>query len=237
MAKALAIQHVSCEDLGLIEPELAALGVAVETVHAAQFDFARVGPTQYALVVVLGGPMGVYETERFSFLPAEIALVRARLAARRPTLGICLGAQIMAAALGTRVYAGTNGKEIGWAPIQPGEDVKPGSPMAQLLASGQNVFHWHGDTFDLPPGAHRLARTKAYPNQAFLLGDYALGLQFHLEVTAEGLERWYVEHAGELARENLSVERLRAASQICGPALAPVAQAFWRNWLRGVLKN
>ena len=119
------------------------------------------------LVVVLGGPIGAYEQEDYPFIADEIAILRARVAANRPTLAICLGAQILAQALGARVYAGT--KEIGWAPLKLTEAGQR-SVLRDIGRDATPVLHWHGDTFDLPDGADRLASTPECANQAFSLG-------------------------------------------------------------------
>jgi GMP synthase (glutamine-hydrolysing) len=103
--------------------------------------------------------------------------------------------------------------------------------FAPLLAADLRVLHWHGDTFDMPSGARLLASSDLYPNQAFTIEDFALGLQFHPEVTAAGLESWYVGHACELSHAGISVENLRAAAHTYGPALEEAAKRFWNLWL------
>src|SRR5580658_10023353 len=193
--QALVLSHVPFEDLGSLQPVLEQRGFTIETVDAATAEFPLPQAAASDLLVVLGGPIGVYESDAYPFLTGEIECIRQRLSAKRPLLGICLGAQLMAAALGARVYPGQNGAEIGWSPLQAAPNANPPEWFAPLLTSGLSVFHWHGDTFDIPPGARALASTEIYANQAFAIGDYALGLQFHPEVIAEGLERWYVGHA------------------------------------------
>ena len=178
------------------------------------------------LLIVLGGAIGVYERDAYPFVDDEIALIRARLAAKRPTLGICLGAQLMAAALGAKVYPGSQGKEIGWAPVEAGKDAALYPAFVCLLAQSRYFLHWHGDTFELPPHARHLATTPRYPNQAFAIENYALGLQFHPEVTARGLERWYVGNACELANAKIDVARLREQSWRFSPELEVAARRF-----------
>jgi GMP synthase-like glutamine amidotransferase len=148
-------------------------------------------PDAFDLLVVLGGPMGAYETEEHGWLGPERELIAETVDRGTPVLGICLGAQLLAAALGADVYPGET-VEQGWHSV---EAVDPaGSPLA-ALPDRYAAFHWHGDTFDLPDGARRLARTDACENQAFALGN-ALGLQFHLEVTP-GSVRALVAAAGD----------------------------------------
>ena len=161
-------------------------------------------------------------------------MIRRRLQARLPTLGICLGAQLTAAALGAAVYAGNNGKEIGWAPLLAGADAGASPAVLELLAPGVQVLHWHGDTFDLPAGAAHLAATARYANQAFAVGRHALGLQFHPEVQAAALERWYVGHACELSAARIDIPQLRAAAERHAPALQDAARRCWRRWLDGL---
>jgi GMP synthase (glutamine-hydrolysing) len=183
------------------------------------------------VLVVLGGPVGVYQRDAYPFIEFEIELLRSRLAGKRPTLGICLGAQLMAAALGARVYPGRHGKELGWAPVHAGSDFSVPPWFAALLTPKLRVLHWHGDTFDLPAGATHLAATAHYANQGFVVGNYALALQFHPEVTVQGLERWYVGHASELAQAGICVRQLREESRTFGPELEATASKVWRQWL------
>ena len=137
----------------------------------------------------------------------------------------------MAAASGARVYPGARGKEIGWLTLQAGPDAARCAGFAELLAPDVEVLHWHGDTFDLPRGALHLAATPAYRNQAYAFGRHALGLQFHPEVMAGTLERWYVGHACELAHAQIVVPALREAAQARAPRLEAAARRFWRAWL------
>lgn len=230
---AVVLSHLPFEDLGTLEAELKRRGFDIKTVDVAMAQFPLPQTMSCDLLVVLGGPIGVYDAADYPFLTAEIDCIRQRLAAQKPILGVCLGAQLMAAALGAKVYPGSRGAEIGWLPLLPAES----SPdwFAPLLAKGLKLFHWHGDTFDLPAGAHLLAATELYENQAFSFGDFALGLQFHPEVTALGLERWYVGHSSELNQKGISVRELRADAQHYGPALAKAAAAFWKLWLDYIL--
>jgi GMP synthase (glutamine-hydrolysing) len=228
---ALVLSHIAFEDLGTLDSPLRQRGFFIESACAATTRFPLPQAETCDLLVVLGGPIGVYEQREYPFLADEIACIRQRLEARRPILGICLGAQLMAAALGAGVFPGARGKEIGWAPIQPAADTAQASWFAPLFSPGLSVFHWHGDTFDLPAGALHLAKTEAYPNQAFAIGDFALALQFHPEVIASDLESWYVGHACELHHAGITVESLRAAACEHAPALAAAATQFWDLWL------
>lgn len=231
MLTALAMTHIAFENLGSLSSVLVRAGFDIQVIDACSDNLRDIDALAPDLMVVLGGPIGVYENDAYPFIETEIELLRSRLAAQLPTLGICLGAQLMAAALGARVYPGRYGKELGWAPIQAGPDVGQAPWFEPLLAPELRVLHWHGDTFDLPAGAAHLASTTHYANQAFAVGKHALALQFHPEVTTPGLERWYVGHACELSHTGIDVRQLRAESQAYGLKLEHTARYVWQQWL------
>ncbi len=233
--KAVVFAHLPFEDLGSLEPELQRRGFAINIVDATTAHFLLRESDSCDLLIVLGGPIGVYDSADYPFLIGEIDFIRRRLAAHKPTLGICLGAQLMAAALGARVYPGSRGYEIGWSPLKAAGPQPTPNWFAPLLAKDISVLHWHGDTFDLPDGAQHLARTELYENQAFAVGDYALALQFHPEVTESGLERWYVGHTCELNQKQIPIKRLRADAHKYAPALLNAATQFWKLWLDYIL--
>jgi GMP synthase (glutamine-hydrolysing) len=228
----IALRHVPFEDLGFFADVLLARGIRIVYREAPLDDLSAADLRACDLLVLLGGPIGVYEREAYPFLNAEIALAEERLAGRKPMLGVCLGSQIMAAALGADVYPGNRGKEIGWGPLT----LTPSggsSPLAHLVAT--RVLHWHGDSFDLPKGATLLASTERYRHQAFSYGEAALALQFHPEVTAKGLEAWFVGHCCEIAATpGIEVKALRAAALRHAPALARQGKAFFEAWLDSV---
>lgn len=232
MKTALIIRHVAFEDLGTLEPLLREAGYDLEYREAGRDDVAGIDPLSPELMIVLGGPIGVYELTEYPFLRDEMALLERRLKAEKPVLGICLGAQLMAAALGAPVYPGANGKEIGWSRLLPGRQTAAFPFMQPLLENDVEVLHWHGDTFDLPPHAAHLAASRQYLHQAFAHGRGALALQFHPEVTARGLERWYIGHACEIAGQpGLDVNALRGESLRKAPCLEAAARRFWDGWL------
>jgi GMP synthase (glutamine-hydrolysing) len=227
---ALALRHVTFEDVGVWAATLDAEGydLAYLEVGLRPLPLERIQTCD--LLMVLGAPIGVYETEAYPFLIEEIAAIGRRLAARRPTLGVCLGAQLMAAALGARVAPGP-GKEIGYAPVE----LVPAAKVSPLAAiEGLNVLHWHGDAFDLPSGAERLAATTLCPNQAFRLGDWALALQFHLEADPDAIETWLIGNAGELATARIDPRTIRADARRYGPALTAAGRATLLRWLAAV---
>jgi GMP synthase (glutamine-hydrolysing) len=233
--KAVVFSHLPFEDLGSLEPELQHRGFAIKTIDVATAKFPLPESERCDLLIVLGGPIGVYDSADYPFLTDEVNSIRQRLAAHKPTLGICLGAQLMAAALGARVYPGTRGPEIGWSPLEPAGLQPTPDWFAPLLAKDLSVLHWHGDTFDLPDEAQHLARTELYENQAFAVEDYALALQFHPEVTESGLERWYVGHTCELNQKHIPIKQLRADAHTYASTLLSAATQFWKLWLDYIL--
>ncbi len=235
LLNAAVLSHLPFEDLGSLEPELLRRGFVIETVDVPTARFPIPAAERCDLLVVMGGPIGVYDLASYPFLAGEIDCIRRRLAARKPTLGICLGAQLMAAALGSRVYPGDRGSEIGWFPIQTSGSEPAPNWFQPLLEADLRLFHWHGDTFDLPHGAAHLARTELYANQAFAIEDYALAIQFHPEVIDPGLERWYVGHACELQQNAMPVKQLRDDAHEYAPALLHAAAQFWKLWLDYIL--
>jgi GMP synthase (glutamine-hydrolysing) len=233
---ALVIRHVACEDLGNLAQVLDQHGLVSRYVEAGVDDLAQLNPLGPDLVIVLGGPIGVDQESSYPFLTDELRLLERRLAADRPTLGICLGAQLMARALGAKVYAGPH-KELGWASVQLSEAGQR-SCVAELTKRQTAVLHWHGDTFDLPAGATHLASTPAYDNQAFAWGSRGLALQFHAEVTAPGLERWFTSHAHEIEHTpGVSVAQLRQDTLRHAPRLHARAARCWQTWLNQVIQT
>ncbi|MGY3591118.1 GMP synthase (glutamine-hydrolyzing) [Bradyrhizobium sp. USDA 4341] len=226
---AIAIRHVAFEDLGLLAPIMERAGWSVSFCDAPVDDLSDRAVSNADLLIVLGGPIGVYETDTYPFLSTELALLEHRLRRGLPTLGICLGAQLMAQALGGRVFPGKV-KEIGWGPIDLSADGK-----ASCLRNLQTkVLHWHGDTFDLPKDAVRLASNANYENQAFAYGRNALALQFHLEADPRQLEEWYVGHAVELSAAKVSIPELRATTQALARPVAAQAEQVFGDWLLSI---
>ena len=175
--RAHILQHVPFEGLGSIEPWLTAKHARVTWTRFFE-DSSLPDVADVDLLIALGGPMSVNDEDLLPWLRAEKNLIARAIASDKAVLGVCLGAQLIANALGARVYPGPH-KEIGWHPVYgahagPGPFAFPGEFLA---------FHWHGETFDLPPGSVCLAHSDACKNQAFRFGRNAVGLQFHLETT------------------------------------------------------
>jgi GMP synthase (glutamine-hydrolysing) len=189
MKTALILTHEPHEGPGQFGDILAAHGYDRKIIYTPKEDLKEIDPLAADLVLVMGGPMGVYETEEYPFLKDEIKFLAARIAADLPTLGVCLGAQLIAAALGEKVFKGKPGQEIGWNPLKLTGTAKK-HPVRHLDPANTNMFHWHGDTFELPKGAELLASSSMYPNQVFGFGKKTLALQCHPEMTYAMIKDW-----------------------------------------------
>ena len=220
------VRHMAFEDLGIFAEVFAARGITPILLDAGIDDLAA--PLEEAdLAVILGGPIGVYETDKYPFLKQELHSLDKRLAAGRPTLGICLGAQLIVRALGADVYPGGS-TEIGWGQVRLTE---AGKRSCLAAIENQPVLHWHGDTFDLPAGSKLLASTDTYPNQAFSYSDNVLALQFHAEADSRRIEQWLIGHTGELSAAGIDVPALREASRLHGEGLRAAGQRLLSDWL------
>lgn len=212
-----ALQHVAFEGLGHIGRWIEVQGHSLTTtrLHAGE---PLPQPADFDRLVIMGGPMNIYEDDRYPWLAGERTLIREAIAAGKSAVGICLGAQLLADALGSPVYPGRE-KEIGWLPIRltdPGRH----SALCAGLPEQPIVFHWHGDTFDVPKGAVHLAESEACVSQAFAYDNRILGLQFHLESTPETV-REIVAHCGH---ELVPSPYVQSEAEIlaAAPALFPV---------------
>lgn len=227
MKTALAIRHLDVEDLGTLEPLLAARGYAVRYLDATTDDLRTVNTAAADLLVVLGGPISAFDDAIYPFIGDELAVILQRLKSQRPLLGICLGAQLIARALGAGV-ASMGVKEIGFAPLT----LTPEGEASPLAVLGKvPVLHWHGDRFDIPAGATRLAGTPSCANQAFSVGRHVLALQCHLEADPRQIERWLVGHACELAQAGIDPRALRTDAQALQSSLPLAARAAFTAWL------
>lgn len=190
----LVIRHVPHEGMGSLEKILREQNVPYEYLDVFTAGATHAPPlpsidwNRYSGLVVLGGPMGVYEADRYPFLSKEIDLLKEGLRREIPILGICLGSQLLAAAAGARVFKGPR-KEIGWFPIYLKAEAQS-DPLLKHCSTETMAFHWHGDTFDLPEKAILLASSERFAHQAFRIGDTAWGLQFHLEITEPMIRDW-----------------------------------------------
>ncbi|MGC1676581.1 MAG: type 1 glutamine amidotransferase [Candidatus Binataceae bacterium] len=229
MAKIIVLQHHPAENLGAIAQALESAALAWQYVrihdgHPVPKDMKGAGG-----LIVMGGPMSVYQTDRFPFLIYEMKLIEDAIKQDRPVLGICLGAQIVAAALGAKVEKNPAGKEIGWFPVRLLPTAKE-DRLFRGVAETIMPFHWHGDHFELPSGAVALASSDQTRCQAFRYGEKTWALQFHLEVTRAGIENMSNAFARDLEREKISPNAMLAASDTNLPALETIAETIFTRW-------
>ncbi len=222
MKRLLVIHHVPHERLGTFEPVFKHEDCTFRVLNAYEPKAVWPKVSDVQGVVVMGGPMGVYEQAKYRFLTREIALLREALEAQLPILGVCLGAQLLATVLGAKVKKNAQ-KEIGWYPImrEPGAE---GDPLFKPFGQTETVFQWHGDTYELPKGCVRLAGSPLCREQGFRYRDNAYGVQFHLEVTDPIIRAW-LQTAGnraELAELRLPAPQ-RKTTQHAGDVIDPAA--------------
>lgn len=231
--KTLILCHKSTADSGAFTQILLERGHEVDL--RLSFDDPTYGLdiAEHDVAIFMGGPMGVYQTDIFPYLNNEIHYIEKRLAAGKPYLGICLGAQLMAKAMGSEVYPGKQGKEIGWHSITV-NDAGQKTPVKYLDAGYTPMMQWHGDTFDLPKDATLLASSAQYQNQAIAYGDKAIGLQCHPEVTKNNIELWLATGYKELTEVGMNVPDLRAKTLKNIPLLEKQRALFFNEWLDGV---
>ncbi len=230
---ALAIRHVDFEDCGTLADVLRQRGFLLRYVDVSRADLGAIDSVTPDLLIGLGAPVGVYDTRLYPWIADELRLFERRLAAAKPILGFCLGAQMLAHALGARVYPGPV-KELGWKPLRltpQGEQ----SVVAPLAGSATSMLHWHGDTFDLPSGARLLASTAEVPHQVYDWGGCVLAFQCHPEIRAADIESWLIGHACEIASTaGVDAAQLRRDTARLAPALAGRARMTFESWLASV---
>lgn len=188
MSRILVLQHVESEGLGIIDGAVKRKGFVADFIRVFKGERIPRNIQRYAGLIVLGGPMGVYEEEIYPFIKDEIALIKSAVKEEILVLGICLGSQMLAKAAGADVYKGKK-KEIGWYDVQLTDEGKR-DRLFIGLPDRFIVFQWHGDTFDIPENSKCLASSELFPHQIIKVGKNAYGLQFHLEVTEEMVREW-----------------------------------------------
>jgi len=226
----LVLRHAQAEGVGLLGNALRERGI-----HHRTLELARGEPVPKDLrgiggLIVLGGPMAAYEADKYAFLRSEIALLEKAIAGGRPVLGICLGAQLIAQVLGARVYPGDK-REVGWGPITFTEDGTD-DPLFVGTDPTINVFHLHGDTYELPPDAANLATSPMYEQQAFRWGEIVYGFQFHLEFTESIITRLAQEADSQryMTEAGADVKQIIAETPAHVRAITDTAQRVFENY-------
>lgn len=205
MAKIAVFQHVPHENLGSYEASLRQAGVEIEYVHSYREDLSRrrlSDREDLSGIIVLGGPMSANDGAELPFIREELRLIEEAMKREMPILGVCLGSQLLAKALGSRVYRG-EAKEIGWYPLWMRPEARK-DPLFAGFPPKLEMFQWHGETFELPYGSTLLASSQLYLHQAFRYGKAAYGLQFHAEMTPAMIAEWRREGQEEIDRAGLS---------------------------------
>jgi GMP synthase (glutamine-hydrolysing) len=206
MAKIWVLQHHPVENLGSIADALEGAALAWQYVRTFEGQPVPKDMKGAGGLIVMGGPQGVYETDQHPFLKEEMKLIESSLKDNRPVMGVCLGSQLLAAALGAKVYKGAH-REIGWHPVKLSADAK-NDRLLKGVPQEFTTFHWHGDVFDLPRDSVGLASSEITPIQAFRHRDIAYGFLFHLEVTEASVNAMVREFTDEVKHASLRAQIL-----------------------------
>ncbi len=225
MPKVLAIRHVAFEDLDGYTACFRRRGFDI-SYRDAWYD--NILETDHAdVLALLGAPIGVYEADLYPFIRTELNIIESWIKAGKPVLGICFGAQLLANVLGSTIRK-SEAFEFGWKPIQL-TSAGQSSPIAPYGGENVNVFHCHGDTFDVPRCAQHLASSNLFESQAFSYGPH-LGIQFHGEVTSRGLTRWYIGHSARI-KALTGVRQLQRQTAECAPTAELILDSIIGAWL------
>jgi GMP synthase (glutamine-hydrolysing) len=228
MGNILVLQHAECESLGAIEQAIASRGLRAEYIRTFAGESVPGSIGDACALIVMGGPMSVYEKDRYPFLADELRLIRQGIAAGRAVLGVCLGSQLLAEALGGVVGKG-RGKELGWHEVSL-DDQAENDPLLDGLPRRFMGFHWHGDVFTLPPGAVPLASSGLTDCQAFRYANKAYGFLFHLEVTPDLLRGMVRNFEEELREAALDGARIEADAERYLAPLSAIGGRVFERW-------
>jgi len=224
-------QNEECEHLGVFSKILNENNISYQYIKLYEEEEIP-NLNDYSAIIILGGPMNVYEERKYPFLKKENSSIKEALKINKPMLGICLGAQIIARAAGAKVYPAKR-KEIGWFTIDLTIEGKK-NEVFKSLERQLTVFQWHGDTFDMPTGSNKLVTSNLIPNQAFSIGKTTYALQFHLEVTKQMISEWVNRYADELAslKEEVDTDKMMKYSEHYIQPLNKHASLLFSNFLR-----
>lgn len=227
----LSIEHVPQEGVGTISSYIQGLGGNLTRHRQYRQHPLSASHGDYDVLVAMGGPMGVYDSDQHSWLDGELRFIREAIDQGKPVLGVCLGAQMIAKALGAEVRKNPC-TEIGWFPVHF-EDAFLETRLGQGLDRKMDVLHWHGDTFSIPPGAVHVASSEACANQGFLYEERVLGLQFHLEMGTEEVDVMTEHFRDELVPDKFvqGGEEIRARTEECAASARRVLFSILDGWL------
>lgn len=229
--KALIIRHVPYEGVAGYRQPIEDAGYDVDRIDVTDPHFSSLDLREPDLLIMMGGPMGVYEQDRYPWIGCQLRRLAHRLESERPTLGVCFGAQMMAAALGADVYEGPV-KEVGFHPITVHAHAKD-SPLRHL--KGVPILHWHGDTFTRPDNVELLASSHVYDHQAFRRGSNILAVQFHAEMGEDPrFDAWISEWPESVLEAGGDEASLRAAHDQLGPGAVEAGRKMIAEWLAGL---
>lgn len=228
-ARFLVIEQVAHEDTGVFGPMIAGAGFEPVAIRMHQNNPVPGDPSAFGGILVMGGPMNVDQTSRYPWLTDQLELIAAAARQRIPVLGVCLGSQMIAAALGGSVYSGKE-PEIGWYGLDLTENADD-DPLFGGFPHSFEVFQWHGCTFNLPPGAALLAGSSLFPHQAFRARDCIWGVQFHLEVTSGHVSNWLKINHEEVERAGVDARAVNAAAEEKLVKLMPLAEKLFGRFL------
>jgi GMP synthase (glutamine-hydrolysing) len=235
MSTVWVLQHVHCETLGTIAEALASRGIRHEYIRSFEGRPVPKGMEGASGLIVMGGPMGVYDHPRFPFLSEEIRLIEQALKEEKPILGVCLGSQLLAAALGSPVTKG-KGKEIGWRPVRLKEAADEDRLFGEIPRSFI-AYHWHGDIFKLPKGSVSLASSELTEHQAFRYGESAYGVLFHMEVTEAMIQEMVGTFSDELFDAGLDGKKIVEGAREHLLRLRKIGAKVFENWAEMVEKE
>lgn len=232
MKKYLILKHIEHEGAGIFQHILNEKRIDCKVVKLWK-DGGILHPAsdEYSGLIVMGGPMNVDEEDKYPFLKEEKKFIKMFVESGKPYLGICLGAQLLSAAMGGKVYAGGK-KEIGFYDVSLTEEGEKDKLFGLFNEKRFKIFQWHGDTFTLPDGARNLISSALYDNQAFIIGDKAYGLQFHMEVTDEMIKEWVDMGRDEIESAGINPDKIIRDIPVYSNELERKAKAFFEAFLK-----
>jgi len=228
----LILTHIQSDGSSTLGKVLNDRGFRIKTLNTPRINMQDIDALRPDLLIVMGGPVGAYQKDDYPFLKDEIEILKKRLDADLPTIGICLGSQLMAAALNAKVFKSMTKREVGWNNLEITAEGQK-TAVRHLDGTKTKMFHWHGDTFELPKNTKLLASSDQYKNQIFQSGHNGLAIQCHPEVRTEQLKEWFVMFTEQITGDNplVPIEKLRSDTEKYIETLKIQAELFFKEWL------